>query len=456
MKNNSQELIKRLCDTDYFFKDNFKIAWVTYKVNGHKETYMVDSSEYILRISKLHFDLFKTGISRSTINIILDTLTSKAIFTGKEEEIFLRIAEKGDAIYYDLTNNYFESIKISDNGWEVIKKNEVLFKRYNHHKAQCYPEKNGDIKRLFKYLNINSDNILLFIVYLISCFIPNIQHPSLILYGESGHGKSTFSTIIKNIIDPSELELLSMPKKEEDFFLCLDEHLYLPFDNISNIKESVSDNLCKVVTGIGLMKRKLYKNKETIAYTVKRCVLLNGIEMVASKEDILNRSIILEIVKNDNSKAKPLNELIKQFEMDKPYIIGAIFDTLSKAKSIYKKIDYNGDYRMAEFAKWGFAIAKALGKDGRNFLNSYDKNIKNQLDETINSNTFLSSILCFLEKQKNRKWIGRPSDLLEKLKRIAIEEGFDIHSCTMPKGSNVITKKLDAYKSILKKVGVDY
>ena len=60
------------------------------------------------------------------------------------------------------------------NGWEVVNKPPILFKRYSHHKAQVLPVKNGDVKLFLKYINVaNPEHRLLLLVFLVSCFVPD-------------------------------------------------------------------------------------------------------------------------------------------------------------------------------------------------------------------------------------------------------------------------------------------
>ena len=67
-------------------------------------------------------------------------------------------------------------------------------------------------------------------------------------------------------------------------------HSYVTFfDNISKISEVTSDQLCRVVTGSGFVKRSLYTNDDDVIYNMKRAVGYNGINVSAHKADLLDR-----------------------------------------------------------------------------------------------------------------------------------------------------------------------
>jgi hypothetical protein len=64
-------------------------------------------------------------------------------------------------------------------------------------------------------------------------------------------------------------------------------------DNLSHIQPWFSDALCRLATGGGFSTRELYSDAEEMIFEVQRPVILNGIEEVATRGDLLDRSIIL-------------------------------------------------------------------------------------------------------------------------------------------------------------------
>jgi hypothetical protein len=80
----------------------------------------------------------------------------------KKIDLKLRVAKTGiDTFYYDLTNPKWEIVKITSEGWNTIKNNEIpLFKRYeNNCIAQVYPSnenKEQAWNRFLRLFNLNS------------------------------------------------------------------------------------------------------------------------------------------------------------------------------------------------------------------------------------------------------------------------------------------------------------
>ena len=88
-------------------------------------------------------------LSSEIITNVLNILKAKAEFDGNSKELHLRVAydtkkdETGTArmirttIFYGLTNNESEAIRITPEGW-VIEKAPVIFRRHNA-QPQVYP-----------------------------------------------------------------------------------------------------------------------------------------------------------------------------------------------------------------------------------------------------------------------------------------------------------------------------
>lgn len=453
-KKRSGILTEILIAEDILFKDEKKRAWATCNVNGVKQHLLIEGEEYGLRISKVYLDNYDCGIQAGETKSIIATLKAQAIHYGDTKKTHLRVAQMDGKIYYDLSNESNEMVEVDQDGYRVISANdEIIFERYRHQIPQKHPTPSDKLK-IGKYVNISKSDSLLFSVYIVSLFIPDIQHPILVLYGESGRGKSTISKIVKRIADPSHTNLFMPTKNVDDLYLTMAEHWVVAFDNISKIVADFSDILCAITTGISQSKRKLYTDSEMCFSNANSCIILNGIENNATRRDLLSRSILFEV--REKGKIRASNELMNEFENDIPEILGRIFQLISDALRIYPSIRFADNFRMAEFAKWGYALAEAMGGRGEEFLTEYRANVKKQEAETIASNTLVLAIQHLMTEIKRDEWRGRPSDLLRELRRIGINQELNMRSDTMPTSAPLLTKKLNANKGVLKSVGIEY
>ena len=65
----------------------------------------------------------------------------------------------------------------------------------------------------------------------------------------------------------------------------------LAFDNLSHLADWQSDALCRISTGGGLATRELYTDQDETILDVQRPIILNGIEEIVTRNDLLDRSI---------------------------------------------------------------------------------------------------------------------------------------------------------------------
>ena len=169
------------------------------------------------------------------------------------------------------------------------------------------------------------DNRMIAKVYLISLFLlADIPKPIMMSHGTYGSGKSIFQEFNKHIVDPSAAPTIAFPNNVAELTQLLD-HSYLTFfDNVSEILTVTSDTLCRVVTGSGLVKRALYSNDEDFIYNMTRAVGFNGINITATRPDLLDRLLNLRLYSIDRRHRKRSKVLHQEFEVILPNLLGYI------------------------------------------------------------------------------------------------------------------------------------
>ena len=108
--------------------------------------------------------------------------------------------------------------------------------------------------------------------------------------GEIDHGK-----VLKKLIDPSEPLLRSLPRESRDLYIAASNSWVVSLDNVSGLRIWLSDDLCRLATGGGFATRELYTEDEEKIFSALRPVILNGIEEIATRSDLLDRCILLEL-----------------------------------------------------------------------------------------------------------------------------------------------------------------
>jgi len=448
----SDTLLELVEATDWsFFYTELRDYYVAIPVRGHTETYLLDGEDFSIRLADLFYTETGRVVNKDTMKQIILILKAKALKECENPvKLHTRIAKYEDNFYYDMTNSEWQVIKISPEGWN-INKSPLLFTRYRHQLPQVEPLPGGDVERLLKYIPLKGGRVL-FLCWLISCFVPDIPHPVLVLYGEKGASKSTVSMFLKKIIDPSNLETLGPPRNERDLIISLQQHVFLPFDNISRIKDNLSDMFCRAVTGAGVQQRKLHTNADDTIFSFKRILSINGVNNAVTRSDLLDRSILIELERIPEENRREIVKLRAAFEEDRPSVMGGTFDALSKAMKIYPSVKLDNPPRMADFTCWGYAIAEALGLSGEDFLKEYEYNRGMQNIEAVNADPVATLVVAFLRDRK--EWSGAATVLLNVLKSIAGENGIDTSRGAFPVHAHVLSRRLREVKSNLEAVGV--
>lgn len=379
---------------------------------------------------------------------VFDILESIARFDSPKVRMFNRVGKKEGAFYYDLCDKRF--LKITSSGWEMVQA-FPLFRRYKHQQAQVEPVTGGDVWDIFKFLTISEDDKLLVLVFLISLFIPGIAHPILAVCGDQGSAKSFLCNILNRMIDPTLTERIIQPKNERDLIQTLRQKYVTVLDNISKIDQRVSDILCQVCTGGGVSYRQLYTDEGENIAQFRHVVVINSIMLAIVNPDLMDRAIILKLQRIAQDKRKPEQDLWDEFNHAQPKILGGIFDIIVKAMGIYPTVKIDKLPRLADFAKWGYAIAEALGKSGKKFLDDLSQNVTRQNESVAEKNVLCKSILTLMNDKSAH--LNTVYEVHSELKMIVADDAKDE---TFPKLPHNMRGQLDLLRSTLQEHGITY
>lgn len=450
------------------FHDEKKEPYARLPIDGRNMIVPIGGREFRRWLTRSFYADTGTAPGSDALTGALGVIEAVACYTGKEHELFNRVAYYDDAIWYDLGGG--EAVKISPGSWEIVTDPPILFRHHTHQKAHDTGKikQNGNVKKVLDFVNVQSESEkLLFLVYLISCFVPEIPHPIPVLYGDKGSSKTTALKMVKEIVDPSVLTIISFPHNNQELVQKLYHHYYAPFDNIADLSDSQSDALCRACTGEGVSKRALFTNEDDVIFNYRRCVALNGVNLVADKPDLLDRAILLQMERIPREKRKTENKVWKEFNEVKGDILGGIFNTLSQAATIKPNIRLEELPRMADFMEWACAISEALGAGMKAAKDAYLGNIQSQNKEAIDASPIGDVLMKFVEdgfvtkkdnvldvEREEDHWEGTASELLALLEECATAYKINIKSKTWPKKGNSLTRKINDIKTNLADEGI--
>jgi len=421
--------------------------------DDHHEIYRIRSKVTKQMIGLLMHESEGKVPNSDALNSAQGILEGRALFNGPEYELNNRVAWHENALYFDMADSKWRAIKITGDGWEITNRPPILFQRFTHQMPQVEPVSGGSAWDLLDYVNIRrQENRLLFLVDVISSFIPDISHPIIHPYGGQGAAKTTGMRLKARLLDPSHEEILKIPTDQNEMARMASQHWHMFFDNLSAIPEWLSDILCRLVSGAGFSKRELFTDDDSIIYKLKRPITITGINVVATKPDLLDRCILLEFERLDPDSRKEERQLYEDFERDKPRILGGIFNTLAEAIRVFPDMELKNLPRLADFARWGSAIANALGVPPDEFMDAYYRSINDQNKEVLESHPVATTLMALMTDKQ--EYDDTPSQLFNDLAEEAGKMSISTKLKSWPKAPHILTRKLREIKTNLAGAGI--
>jgi hypothetical protein len=184
------------------------------------------------------------------------------------------------------------------------------------------------------------------------------------------------------------------------------------FDNLSDLESWLSDCLCRLSTGGGFSTRELYTDMDEMIFSAQRPALLNGIEEIVTRGDLLDRSLLLDLPPIPEDQRRPTSEFWRGFEAARPRLLGALLDAVSMALRRERTVRLAKLPRMADFAIWVTAAAPALGWSDDHFMSIYTANREQAHELALDAYPVAAALRALAERGD---WSGTAAELLETL-----------------------------------------
>jgi hypothetical protein len=364
------ELLLLLASTEYrLFRDQLDRPFMFVKWGGRAHLFQIGSKRFITWVRTVAKEGGRKIPSNDTIKNLVALLEHTTEEGGVIEPVYYRVAPyrdqqaQEDKILLDLGNQDQEYVEVGPGGWS-IKKGEcpVYFHRTDGMKALPRPERNGDLRELQTLLNLGEEtNFKKAVGWLLATINPSGPYPVLVISGPDGSAKSTAARELRSLVDPHAVPLLK-PMHEEKLLLVAKTSWVVAVDNVSNIAPAFSDALCRLATGSGDIKRKLYADDEPLLSYLTRPVVLNGIpDTLVSRPDLLSRMLSLHLEAIPDSKRRLEREVIADMEAARPRLLGALVDAVSTGLKNRATTKLKVMPRMADLAQWVESCGPALG-----------------------------------------------------------------------------------------------
>jgi len=444
------------------FHDTEGRAFVAFQIDQHVESWPVRSRVFRQWLARSYWLEHKSTANSQAIDDALNVLEGSTLFDGDEERVHIRTAFTGDvsdaddadiptqSIAVDLGTPDWKCVVVTAEGWSIVDRSPVWFRRSPGLRPLPIPQRGGSVDLLQGYLNIQPESWPLLAAWLLAALRPTGPYPVLALYGEAGTGKSTASRILRALADPNEAPLRRQPKNEEDLVIAAHNSWVLTLDNLSRIPVWLSDAICRLSTGGGFSTRTLFKNEEETLFSQTRPVIVNGIEELAVRGDLVDRCLQVTLERIDEADMIPEAEFWAEFERQAPLIFGGLLSALSMALRKLPETHLDALPRMADFALLATAGEEALGLQTGGFIEAYRQAASTANETVLDASNVGRAVRKLMTTTSS--WEGTASELLSTLEQKIDDE--ERKSREWPKDGRGVSNRLRRIAPNLRAEGI--
>lgn len=435
------------------------VPFATFEREGHQETCAVNAKAFRLLLGARFYGTTRKAAPDRWLTNAIDSLAARARFDGPEAPVFLRLGHHKGRLYLDLGDETWRAVEIDPEGWRVVARPPVRFRRGEAMRALPEPVEGGSLADLWPLVNVPEPQRPLVAGWLLGCLAPRRPYPFLVVTGEQGSAKSTLVRALRELVDPARGGLRALPRDERDLVIAAQHARVLAFDNVSAGQMSpwTADALCRLATGGAIGTRTLYSNAEETVLDVACPVAINGIDGLTNRADLAERSMVLDLptIAADTRRAE--TDLDAALEAVRPGVLGALLTAVAAALGGFEaaREDLRGRLpRMADLAAWVTAGEEALGFERGTFLRAFEVGRRHSDLAALEAEPVAVALVDFMEQRPGSGiWQGSASQLRDVLGRVAGLEAT--RSRAWPASGSGLARVLKRCAPLLRQVGIE-
>src|SRR6516165_10596883 len=287
-------MLKEMMLCEELFHTASGVAYADFITDSHRETWPIRSKRFRTWLRRCYYQATGAAARTGVIGSALDLLEARAQFDAPERAVSIRVAEHAGRFYLDLADEHWRAVEIGPDGWRVVERPPVRFRRSPGMLPLPVPERGGSIEALRSFLNLSNQNeFVLVVAWLLAALRPRGPYPLLAISGEQGSAKTVLSKLLRALVDPNMAAVRALPREERELMIAANNGHVLAFDNLSGLSPWLSDALCRLASGGSFAVRQLYTDDEEVLFKAARPIALNGIEDVIGRADLADRAIFL-------------------------------------------------------------------------------------------------------------------------------------------------------------------
>lgn len=420
---------------------------------GHFEVHRLHGNTFKQRLAAMYFQAVQKGISPNVMSELLAALSGRAHSEHNVTNISVRLGGTRECVLIDLCNKSWQILEITQDGYAVKPSTTPTFQRFAGMQPLPCPKEDGDFEAIWELCNLNDPEARMLVeAWLVTALIPQMHVPLLVLNGEQGSAKSTTTKLLKNILDPHDAPLKSLPTSERDLFISAARSRVLAFDNVSGFGKDMSDALCKLITGGAYSNRTLYSDQDETIIKGHCVVIMNGIPDFLTRGDLIDRSLVIQLSPIDRKQRKDDTAFEKMFQRCHPAIFGGLVGKVRQVIGLLPSIqaEEHAMPRMISYAQVGLALERLNNWPAGSFLEAYNINLKGMNRKSLDASLVASKLIQFMRTRGT--WSGTATGLLEQLSNLGEKPaGWQHH---WPQTAHRLSQELKRLRPALETEGI--
>ena len=264
------------------------------------------------------------------------------------------------------------------------------------------------------------------VVWLFALGLPDLMptKPIMLIEGVKGSGKTAAPSLAQLVLMGEDKAMMLQRNKEDDFLVILLRSPIALFDNTDSYIEWVPDAVAAYCTGVGLDKRRLYSDDESVRIKPQAFIAISTRNPASfRRDDVADRCLILRLERRATFMS--WRQLKRQMLDARPRLFGEYLWFLGRILRELRTMHAEGEefglsetHRMADFAALATIVGRVVGWEPEAVAGMLDA-MEHERDAFINEEDPLVDLL--------QKWATyTPRNGPANLGRLI--SGVDLHS----------------------------
>jgi hypothetical protein len=216
-----------------------------------------------------------------------------------------------------------------------------------------------------EYMLSYDEQKTLLVVWLLQNFFPALRRTRIIpaFLGPMGSGKTSTMRMIGTLLCGAEFNVTGLSRDREDAFVAaVSNRVIVALDNADSRIPWLEDSLATYATGLRYRLRRLYTTNEEVSYLPRAILMLSSRDPHFRRPDVAERLLPLRFKRPQSYQAESVlfsglmerrGQVMGELLLD----AGAVADSLAglRLRAL--------EFRMADFASFGCAVARTAGQE---------------------------------------------------------------------------------------------